>query len=554
MPFLKRINYLGKFTSLFILTGISFALIILLVLFIEFKNYQNIIDSTEAKQELKLKNKVLDNFYSRYSEFLYAIQNNRFFNNYLEDNSLENKEDSISLFKTLVFQDRNIYQLRFIDLNGKEKIRIDRKNENIIVIQDKQLQDKKHRDYFTETIKLKENQLYLSNLNLNIENNQIEKPFKPVWRLAIPVFKEGEKKGILILNLFMKDILDLLLDSSVFKIEITDENYQVLISNVEPKNNWSKYLEKQVIKTNEKLILTEKLFISSNEILFISFYSKNWLNNFIKLINKELLLLIIFIILISIALAFYLAKVPKKLFDELEEQQKIMIQQSKLSTTGETISLITHQWRQPINKISILLQEIELKKNLDVLEDEELTKINKNIQRILAQLSNNIDLFKDFYKPSLHKNKFEVFNSINKTIEISSSYFSKFSIKCTVNCENKNLVINNFENELKQAIINIYNNSIDILKNKHDLDKEIITTIKEDKKNIYIQIQDNAEGINDDIKDKIFEPYFSTKDKEDSSGLGLYMTKIIVEKSLGGKISASNTPKGALFEITLPKS
>ena len=148
MGFLKRTNYLGKFTSLFILTGLSFAFIILTVLFFEFRNHQSIINEREAKHEFILKEKIVNNFYSHFSQFLFTIQDNRFFTTYLKNSNEITKVDAITLFETLAKHEKYLTQLRYIDINGNEKIRIDRKklNDHIFLVPENNLQNKKHRD------------------------------------------------------------------------------------------------------------------------------------------------------------------------------------------------------------------------------------------------------------------------------------------------------------------------------------------------------------------------------------------------------------------------
>ncbi|MBU0925277.1 cache domain-containing protein [bacterium] len=279
---------------------------------------------------------------------------------------------------------------------------------------------------------------------------------------------------------------------------------------------------------------------------------------------KNIFILSIFLTLILLVISKYVSKFLENKFDEykkeLKKKQSILYQQSKMAAMGEMIGNIAHQWRQPLSTISTSSTGLIACKNLDVLEDslllDSLNKINNSAQ----YLSNTIDDFRNFFNPNKIKNEFSLKNSIKTTFELISAQFNAQNIHIIKNIED--IRVCSYENELIQALINILNNARDALKNKgNELDKRLIfiDILKKDK-NAIIKIKDNAGGINDKNIKKIFEPYFTTKQKSEGTGIGLYMTQEIIVKHLGGEINVSNKSfiyidnsyTGAEFEIKLP--
>ncbi len=561
MDFLKRVDYTKGFTALFILTGISFTFLLLFVLYIEFTSFQHSVNVDKAKHEVILKKEKIKEFYEHYDSFLAVIEHNRFFSSFLKDTNLKAEEDLVTLFITLVQNEKYITQLRYIDEKGQEKLRVDRNtlNGEINLIDKNNLQNKFNRDYFQKAISKKANEIYVSNLDLNIENGKIELPYKPVWRFAIPVFSNYKSRGIIIVNIFGKYILEDIIKSKDFFIDIFDKDGDILVSSFNNKNEWTKYLKGKSLLEKENFIYTDTLVEGLNdEIFYIGLTQKDWLADFYNILNYKYLLILIFIFLCSYALAYYLSKIPRKLFNELEEQQKLLIQQSKFSAMGEMTSMLAHQWRQPLNAISVLQQEIKLHYNMDTLDDEIFNNNNKKIQKTLTHMSKTIDNFKNFFKPSKEKEEFNVQEAIKIAYDVLQLKLDSSSVKYNILLENNIsddcLIINSYKGEFEQVIINIISNAIDALEETTLEEKWINTNINCKENVITIEITDNAGGIKNNILSKIFEPYFSTKMEKNGTGLGLYMSKIIIEKNMNGKISALNKTHGASFMIELNKT
>ncbi|MGB7403668.1 MAG: PAS domain-containing sensor histidine kinase [Arcobacter sp.] len=244
-----------------------------------------------------------------------------------------------------------------------------------------------------------------------------------------------------------------------------------------------------------------------------------------------------------------------KVEDELaknREKDRILIQQNKLAAMGEMLGNIAHQWRQPLNNVSLILQFLrDNYKNKDV-SDEKLDKFMNKANQHIEYMSETIDDFRNFYKPSKSKNEFYVNECINTLLYMVKNQYEIQNIK--INFEYEEVKITNYENELKQALLNILNNAKDALlmkKEKENFEAHINISLKKDNEKMNLEITNNGGNIDEDILYKIFEPYFTTKFEMQGTGIGLYMTKSIIETNMKGKIEVENTSDGVKFIITL---
>ncbi len=234
------------------------------------------------------------------------------------------------------------------------------------------------------------------------------------------------------------------------------------------------------------------------------------------------------------------------------EKDRILIQQNKLAAMGEMLGNIAHQWRQPLNNVSLILQFLrDNYKNIAVSEeqiDKFINKANKHIE----YMSETIDDFRNFYKPSKTQNKFFVNESIDTLLYMVRNQYESENIK--INFEYEKVEITNYENELKQALLNILNNAKDALlmkKEKEDFEAIINISLKKDREKMKLEISNNGGNIDEEILYKIYEPYFTTKFERQGTGIGLYMTKSIIETNMKGKIEVENISDGVKFTITL---
>jgi len=217
---------------------------------------------------------------------------------------------------------------------------------------------------------------------------------------------------------------------------------------------------------------------------------------------------------------------------------------------GEMVSMIAHQWRQPLAAISAGCVNLKVQNEMGILNNQTTVEIVDKIEEYTQHLSKTIDDFMNFFKP----NKEKIFTTANDLIEetlniVGASVKNHHIIVIKeINCDDE---FKTYSNELKQVLMNIIKNAKDALVEKEIEDPVIkIKAYKEDK-NIVIEISDNAGGIPEDIIDKIFDPYFSTKGKN-GMGIGLYMSKIIAEEHCGGELTVKNGEKGAVFTLKLP--
>ncbi|XPV70301.1 MAG: PAS domain S-box protein [Halarcobacter sp.] len=237
---------------------------------------------------------------------------------------------------------------------------------------------------------------------------------------------------------------------------------------------------------------------------------------------------------------------------ELEEQQDILIEQSKSAAMGEMISMIAHQWRQPLQAVSILSQKLPISMMTDgKISEKLLNQVIGDIAKQLNYMSKTIDDFRDFFMPNKIKDKISIQEIINRTLDFMAFMFKTDGIKINVE-KQKDIVLELYVNETIQVLINILKNSRDVLLHRDIKDKIINIKYYKEKNNLILQIEDNAGGIDKAFIKKVFEPYFSTKNDKNGTGLGLYMCKTIIEKHCLGKLSVSNSKLGAIFTIELP--
>ena len=224
---------------------------------------------------------------------------------------------------------------------------------------------------------------------------------------------------------------------------------------------------------------------------------------------------------------------------DIKKKDKLLYQQSKMASMGEMIGNIAHQWRQPLAVISMILNNMRADIELENVDNKTFIKYIIDIGKQNQYLSNTIYDFKNFFKQDLVKSEICLFSIIQETLRLINMVFKNNNINIIMDID-KSIKIKTYKNELIQAIINILNNAKDILK-MSDKKKLLFIKAKQNKDVVIIEIQDSGGGIKKELIDKIFEPYFTTKHQNQGTGIGLYMTKQIIEKNIGGKIEVENS-------------
>ena len=291
---------------------------------------------------------------------------------------------------------------------------------------------------------------------------------------------------------------------------------------------------------------------AGNLVAFISILIIITVNFFYGLNLSDTAVITIVVSLIMASLFF--RSYTKKITDfekELIKQRQMMITQSRLAAMGEMLSMIAHQWRQPLSTTTLLIAQERLKLMMLKDQNSEHIEILDKISDTMVYLSDTIDDFQTFFKPEKVKHNVEIDEISKRIYHFINPRISTSTIKLEImRCECGN--INTYINEFVQSAINIINNAIDVLVEKNIQDPHITISYDVSDKYITMLIEDNAGGIDEEIIDKIYEPYFSTKSKN-GTGLGLYMSKMIIEQHIKGSLSVQNTQSGAKFSIRLPK-
>ena len=219
-----------------------------------------------------------------------------------------------------------------------------------------------------------------------------------------------------------------------------------------------------------------------------------------------------------------------------KEKDRLLFQQSKIAAIADTLKNIAHQWRQPLSIISTIASGMKIKKELNILEDEEFKESCESIISSTKKLSNTIENFTNFFNKDENISSFSFVEALEETINFFDSIFEKNSIKCIFNYDSDFILVCN-RNDFSQAILNILDNSVYALtKKKAENERFIFIDFKDN----ILEIKDNAEGIDNQIISKILEPYFTTKHQGFGVGLGLYIVQEFFVKNLAYKIDIKN--------------
>jgi len=247
-----------------------------------------------------------------------------------------------------------------------------------------------------------------------------------------------------------------------------------------------------------------------------------------------------------------------KLQDEVDRQlekrlenEYLLMQQSKLATMGEMIGHIAHQWRQPLAQLGGIFMNLDAAYAHEDLSPDYLEERIKKGNELIKYMSQTIDDFRHFFEPNEAEQHFNVEEYIQSAINIIEASLTYSHIELEIINPPKPLFVKGYASEFSQVILNLLDNAKDVLIERAIKEPKIIIETELIKNNVVINIKDNAGGIDESIIHKIFDIYFSTKRTKGGSGLGLYMSKLIIERKALGTLSVSNTKQGASFTIVL---
>jgi signal transduction histidine kinase len=237
---------------------------------------------------------------------------------------------------------------------------------------------------------------------------------------------------------------------------------------------------------------------------------------------------------------------------DIVQKEKMLFTQSKMSSMGDLLSNIAHQWRQPLNALSALNIKLSMTYNKDGLTKKDMNEFLDKSNQFIQNMSRVIDKFNNFFRKDDLMRDFNLNQVVNESLGFLDEQFQRNSIIVTNTIDEK-IFLNNYKYEFAQVLLNILNNSKEAILGNSIKNAKIVISAQEDNTKVVISIQDNGRGIDEKIINQVFDPYFSTKLQSSGIGLGLYISKMIIEQSLKGSINIENNKNGVLVKITLNK-
>jgi PAS domain S-box-containing protein len=237
-----------------------------------------------------------------------------------------------------------------------------------------------------------------------------------------------------------------------------------------------------------------------------------------------------------------------RIVDELRRKDQMLILQERRAVMGEMINYIAHQWRQPLNSLSLYIQELRLESGPDEFSEENLENTVGKCMQLILHMSQTIEDFRNFFKPDKEKVQFGVNRVIGHALSLIEISLKDPHISIALHTEG-DPTANGYPNEYAQVLLNILSNARDALAERKVDDARITIQSFAEGGTTVVTITDNAGGIPEKVKEKMFAPYLTTKGSDKGTGVGLFMSKTIIEKNMGGRLMVRNTGKGAEFRI-----
>jgi len=233
---------------------------------------------------------------------------------------------------------------------------------------------------------------------------------------------------------------------------------------------------------------------------------------------------------------------------ELRLKDQTLIQQGRLAAMGEMINNIAHQWRQPLNNVGLIIQNMLFSYDSGAISHDEFARETKKAMDVIMQMSQTIDDFRNFFRKDKQKSGFIVSKVVRKTLEFVSSALENHNIQVEFE-EDEDVTTIGYQNEYAQVLLNILSNTREACIERNTSRPRVTIRVTSENGSSVVYIRDNCGGIEDDILPKIFDPYFTTRSPDRGTGIGLYMSKVIIEQNMGGHLTARNTDEGVEFRI-----
>jgi PAS domain S-box-containing protein len=238
------------------------------------------------------------------------------------------------------------------------------------------------------------------------------------------------------------------------------------------------------------------------------------------------------------------------------KQERLLARHARLAAIGEMIGAIAHQWRQPLATLGAVIQSLRMAWELKALDGKFLERAEADAQKQLYYMSDTIEDFRNFFSPEKVVELFDVREKIEEVSLLVSAQFanSNVALKVVDDAAGAPLRIRGYQNEFKQSVLNLVSNAFDAIVIKGVAAGEVAIALGRDGSSVAIEVRDNGCGIPPEIAEKIWEPYFTSKTDGKGTGIGLYMSKLIVEESMGGRLGFTSSPEGTVFRIVLPQN
>ncbi len=498
------------------------------------------LTTQEFKEKVKLS---ANSFYYIYNQKENSIKNSV---RALASNDIFNVKFNVnpeiikSVFKTMLLANYSIKEINYYNPYGKLEVGCEKFNKNVICYSDNR------RMLNTKNFKFDK---------LFIRRNFVKDAIEFISISPIINTKKGfiEVKSLIHLD-YPSDLFNLILVDKKGIIHFMSSSYSRPVNSIYDIFNY--FLGDKILKTKEGFVTDDiyvKEFSSDFKIIFIQ--NKSVISKTNRVSQKMAFIMLIISIFVAIPLGMFFSKPFYKFYEELDkrvkeeiekrqQKEQLLMHQSKLAALGEMLGNIAHQWRHPLTRLSLLIQNLEMAFKMNKLDDKRFNQFKENAMLQINYMSNTIDDFINFFKKDTKKVEFYPNEIVEDAIKLIEGRIKQNGVEIIREIGSAKSVYG-YKTEFSQVILNILNNAIDVLTERNIEDKKIWIRINGNK----LEIEDNAGGIPEEIKDKIFEPYFTTKFQSQGTGIGLYMSRVIITQHFNGKLYVYNSKNGAVFVI-----
>ena len=548
LKFLQQLSVKTKIYFAFVLLSLFSISIYILVDITFFSSEAKKIALHNGIAKTKEREHVLGKFFSDSESTLKYLLDSKQFKEFIKSPSFEKKKSLLDFFDGVLSLDKGYLQIRYADRNGYEKAKVKRDKE----LPKETLGYIGESLYFADAKKLKKGEIGFSRIVLG---NEEGKRLGDTLKSFIPVYEKETFEGIIVIDHSMDDFFGEFLNAPLYDIFICDEKGNSVfhkkgfenIKEIFPKE-YKNIVSYELYQSD--YLISRKLDIPLKGGLIMILQLKS---DYVDYHNDEkldeIILTSVIVIILSLIASFFIVNTVQK---SLLDKDKMIFEQNKLASMGQMLENIAHQWRQPLAHINSIVYLIDFQLGREKIEKEKIEKELDEIETVTEYLSQTIDDFKEFLDVNKPKQHFIVQDSIKKTISIIKASFEYHKIKIDLWLDEQ-VEIYNYPNLLEQSMLSILNNAKDALVQRDIPNPTVSIEVKEFKSFLEIYIFDNAGGIKKENLLKVFEPYFTTKGESNGTGLGLYISKMMIEDGMQGKIFVYNVEKGACFKILLNK-